>query len=92
MNLHQRIESLERHAAQSRRDDPRDGAVTVVMMYLTIGGLMPHDPADTIAARYGAVLKQMGLDPEPDDEARIEHIRMWYLRGVASVGWRLDSP
>ena len=92
MNLETRIARLEKVATARRDDDPRDGVTTLVMMFLTIGGLRPDDPADTIAGRYAERLNEMGLDPEPDDETRIAHIRAWYLRGVASAGWRPDTP
>ena len=91
MNIQSRIAKLEKTSAGRFHYDRRGLLMTSLMMHLTIGGLSLRDPADTIAARYADGLKETALDPEPEDGARIDHIRIWYLRGVASAGWRLDS-
>lgn len=92
MSVEKRIERLEFAAAKVKKTPSRrQWLAMIVMMDLTIGGLRPNEPTDSIASRYMAQIAKSGLEPAPEDQELIVAIRAWYQRGVANAGWRQDT-
>ena len=92
--MRRRIERLER-SLQPRgpnREAVLRGTVDyLVMMDLSVGGLRPDDPDDTIAARWHRHLQAMGLHDDGTSAERIAGIYEWYSEGVES-DWVDRSP
>ncbi len=94
MNLRRRIERLERSLRPSGPDREAVLRRTVdylVMMDLSVSGLRPDDPDDTIATRWHWRVKAMGLHDDGTSAERIAGIHEWYSEGVAS-DWVDRSP
>lgn len=96
MMKHALARRLRRLEHIRRLDEPViDWAAAIevaAMMELTIGGLSPDDPADTLDARWHrAGAHDHSIEPR-DSEAALRRLAAWYDAEAVVAGWRCRTP